>query len=109
MRVTVRLFAGLRERAGTGRREIELSAGATVADVWDALELGGEEPGGGRAEAHVGRSRPVAAAVGGLGFALGSLMLGMPFTAITFFAMQRFLHQPVRAASTRSGRPTRAS
>jgi len=40
--VTVRLFAGLRERAGWSRREIEA---ATVADVWPALELG-EEPDG---------------------------------------------------------------
>ena len=42
MGVTVRLFAGLRERAGWSRREIEA---ATVADVWPALELG-EEPDG---------------------------------------------------------------
>ena len=45
MRVTVRLFAGLREHAGTGRRELELSDGACVGDVWPALELG-EEPAG---------------------------------------------------------------
>ena len=45
MRVSVRLFAGLRERAGTGRRELELPAGARVGDVWAALELG-EEPAG---------------------------------------------------------------
>jgi MoaE-MoaD fusion protein len=45
MRVTVRLFAGLREHAGTGRRELELSDGARVGDVWPALELG-EEPAG---------------------------------------------------------------
>src|SRR3990170_4823000 len=45
MRVTVRLFAGLRELAGTGERELELAGGARVADVWPALELG-EEPGG---------------------------------------------------------------
>jgi MoaE-MoaD fusion protein len=43
MRVTVRLFAGLRERAGTARLEIEDVA--TVADVWPALGLG-DEPGG---------------------------------------------------------------
>ena len=42
MGVTVRLFAGLRERAGWSRREIDA---ATVADVWPALELG-EEPDG---------------------------------------------------------------
>jgi len=43
MHVTVRLFAGLRERAGTGR--LELDGVATVADVWPALGLG-DEPGG---------------------------------------------------------------
>ena len=41
--VTVRLFAGLRERAGKGR--LELDGVARVADVWPALALG-EEPGG---------------------------------------------------------------
>jgi molybdopterin converting factor subunit 1 len=45
VKVTVRLFAGLRERAGTGERELELPAGALVADVWRALGLG-DEPGG---------------------------------------------------------------
>lgn len=42
MRVTVRLFAGLREQAGWSRREIEADR---VADVWPALALG-EEPEG---------------------------------------------------------------
>jgi molybdopterin synthase catalytic subunit len=41
-RVTVRLFAALRERAGAPARELEA---ATVADVWPALALG-EEPDG---------------------------------------------------------------
>ena len=45
MRVVVRLFAGLRERSGTDRRELELHEGATVEDVWAALDLG-EEPDG---------------------------------------------------------------
>src|SRR5262245_45199388 len=45
MRVTVRLFAGLRERAATGARELDLPAGATVADVWSRLDLD-EEPAG---------------------------------------------------------------
>jgi molybdopterin synthase catalytic subunit len=45
MEVTIRLFAGLRERAGTSRRTLELPDGATVADVWPALDLG-DEPGG---------------------------------------------------------------
>jgi molybdopterin synthase catalytic subunit len=43
--VVVRLFAGLRERAGTSERQVELADGATAADVWSALELG-EEPRG---------------------------------------------------------------
>jgi MoaE-MoaD fusion protein len=43
MPVTVRLFAGLRERAGWSRRELE--GVARVGDVWPALDLG-EEPGG---------------------------------------------------------------
>ena len=45
MKVVVRLFAGLRERAGAGRRELELPAGSRVSDVWAALGLG-EEPAG---------------------------------------------------------------
>ena len=45
MQVSIRLFAGLRERAGTGTRELELAEGARVADVWPALGLG-EEPSG---------------------------------------------------------------
>jgi MoaE-MoaD fusion protein len=40
--VRVRLFAGLRERAGWSQREVEA---ATVGDVWRALELG-DEPAG---------------------------------------------------------------
>jgi MoaE-MoaD fusion protein len=40
--VRVRLFAGLRERAGWSQRDVEA---ATVGDIWPALELG-EEPGG---------------------------------------------------------------
>jgi molybdopterin synthase catalytic subunit len=40
--VTVRLFAGLRERAGWSSREVDA---ATVADVWPALGLGEEPPG----------------------------------------------------------------
>src|SRR3954471_17215557 len=42
MPVRVRLFAGLRERAGWSQREIDA---ATVADVWTALDLG-DEPAG---------------------------------------------------------------
>jgi MoaE-MoaD fusion protein len=40
--VSVRLFAGLRERAGWSQRDIDVDA---VGDVWSALELG-DEPGG---------------------------------------------------------------
>jgi MoaE-MoaD fusion protein len=45
MRVTVKLFAGLRERAGVAERGLELPAGARAGDVWPALGLG-EEPAG---------------------------------------------------------------
>ena len=34
MRVTVRLFAGLRDLAGTGELTAEVATGATIADVW---------------------------------------------------------------------------
>jgi molybdopterin synthase catalytic subunit/molybdopterin converting factor small subunit len=44
VRVTVRLFAALREQAGTGLVELDLPSGARVADVWGALGLGGAEP-----------------------------------------------------------------
>src|ERR1700751_790283 len=43
VRVTVRLFAGLRERAGTGR--LQLDDVDRVGDVWKRLELG-DEPSG---------------------------------------------------------------
>jgi molybdopterin synthase catalytic subunit/molybdopterin converting factor small subunit len=42
MPVNVRLFAGLRERAGWSQREVDA---ATVGEVWHALELGDEPPG----------------------------------------------------------------
>jgi molybdopterin synthase catalytic subunit/molybdopterin converting factor small subunit len=42
MRVTVKLFAGLRERAGWGERELEA---ASIDEVWPQLGLG-EEPAG---------------------------------------------------------------
>jgi MoaE-MoaD fusion protein len=45
MRITVRLFAALRERAGWSQRRLELPDGAVVADVWPALGLGEEPPG----------------------------------------------------------------
>lgn len=45
MHVRVRLFAGLRERAGTGAVDLELGEGSTVDAVWPALALGDEPPG----------------------------------------------------------------
>jgi len=42
VRVTVRLFAGLRERAGWATREFDAATGA---DVWPALDLGAEPDG----------------------------------------------------------------
>ena len=62
MRVTVRLFAGLREQAGTGRRDVDLGDGARVEDVWRALELGDEPTGLVFAvnRAYVGRSQALA-------------------------------------------------
>ena len=45
MKVRVRLFAGLRERAGSGSVEVELPDSAVVADVWSALGIG-DEPAG---------------------------------------------------------------
>ena len=49
MKVRVRLFAGLRERSGTGAVEVELPEVATVADVWPAaaqLVPLGDQPAG---------------------------------------------------------------
>ena len=43
MPITVRLFAGLRERAGWSQRELD--GVARVADVWPRLDLGDEPPG----------------------------------------------------------------
>jgi molybdopterin synthase catalytic subunit/molybdopterin converting factor small subunit len=43
--VVVKLFAALRDRAGTHERRLELDSGATAGDVWGALELG-DEPAG---------------------------------------------------------------
>jgi molybdopterin synthase catalytic subunit/molybdopterin converting factor small subunit len=45
MRVTVRLFAGLRERAGAAERVLDLPTGSRLADVWAPLELGERPPG----------------------------------------------------------------
>jgi molybdopterin converting factor subunit 1 len=45
MRVSVRLFAALREQAGARERELDLPEGATVGDVWPQLALG-DEPAG---------------------------------------------------------------
>ena len=45
MKVTVKLFAGLRERAGWSTRALELPDGAKLKDVWAELDLG-EQPRG---------------------------------------------------------------
>jgi ThiS family len=45
VQITVRLFAGPRELAGTGRRDVELPEGSSVDDVWQALGLGDEPRG----------------------------------------------------------------
>jgi MoaE-MoaD fusion protein len=45
VRVTVRLFAGLRERGAAAERELELPDGVRAADVWAELGLG-DEPAG---------------------------------------------------------------
>ena len=45
MKITVKLFAGLRERAGWSARDIDLPDGAKLKDVWGELELG-EQPRG---------------------------------------------------------------
>ena len=45
MEITVRLFAAVRERAGSSRRTLRLEDGARVGDVWPALGLG-DEPAG---------------------------------------------------------------
>jgi len=61
--VHVRLFAGLREQAGTGNVEVALADGATVGDVWARLGLG-DEPAGllyARNRAYVERSEALMA------------------------------------------------
>jgi molybdopterin synthase catalytic subunit len=45
VKVSVRLFAALRERAASGSVDVELAEGATVGDVWAPLGLGDEPPG----------------------------------------------------------------
>jgi molybdopterin synthase catalytic subunit len=62
VRITVRLFAGLREHAGTDRRELELPHGAAVEAVWGELGLGAEPAGLLYAvnRAYAGRERPLA-------------------------------------------------
>ena len=45
VKVRVKLFAALREQAGTRERELELAEGAGVGDVWGALGLGAEPRG----------------------------------------------------------------
>jgi len=45
VKVNVRLFAALRERAGSGSVDVDLFEGATVGDVFALLGLGDEPPG----------------------------------------------------------------
>jgi molybdopterin synthase catalytic subunit len=45
MKVAIRLFAGLRELAGTREIELELPPGSTAADIWPMLDLGAEPTG----------------------------------------------------------------
>jgi len=45
VKVNVRLFAALRERAGSGSVDVDLVEGATVGDVFALLGLGDEPPG----------------------------------------------------------------
>ena len=45
MHVLVKLFAGLRERAGKAEERLELPDGASVGDVWPELGLGDEPEG----------------------------------------------------------------
>jgi molybdopterin synthase catalytic subunit len=45
VKVSVRLFAALRERAGSASLDVVLADGATVGDVWASLGLGAEPPG----------------------------------------------------------------
>ena len=45
MRISVRLFAGLREQAGVRERSLDVPDGATVAGIWPLLDLG-DEPAG---------------------------------------------------------------
>jgi MoaE-MoaD fusion protein len=62
MTITVRLFAGLRERAGTRERKLELAEGARAGDVWASLSLG-EEPAGllyAVNKQYAGRDQPLA-------------------------------------------------
>ena len=46
--ITVRLFAGLRERAGWGERPWPLQSGADAVSVWQALGFGDAIPDGTR-------------------------------------------------------------
>jgi molybdopterin synthase catalytic subunit len=63
MRITVRLFAALRERAGWSRREVDVPDGTAVGDVWPRLDLGEEPPGlaYARNREYAARGEPLAA------------------------------------------------
>ena len=63
MNVRVRLFAALREQAGVGSLELDVSDDATVGDVWPLLGLGAEPSGllYARNRAYVERTQPLEA------------------------------------------------
>jgi len=84
--VHVRLFAALRERAGTGTLELELAEGAIVGDVWPHLGLG-DEPSGllyARNKAYVDRSENLAAGDDRIAVTLRS-KLGHPLDVLLRF------------------------
>jgi len=43
MRVSVKLFAQLRDKSGASDADVDVNAGATVSDVWHALVAGHPE------------------------------------------------------------------
>ena len=78
MLVTVRLFARLREIAGTPELAIEVASGATARDAWQALSSRHTEPETHRGQAYLGllgapAPRCVALRDVNVSFALGEL------------------------------------
>ena len=62
MRVTVRLFAAVRERAGWSERVVDVPEGARVGEVWELIGLTAEPPGiaYARNREYAGRDDPLA-------------------------------------------------